>query len=142
MRADDWILKVRLSGQISSWNDDRGYGFVAPSQGGAELFMHISALPRDGSRPTVGETVTYELGRGKNGQPQAVNVVRTAIGPAGGRSRSAARGAARVFIFFENRRDPGGRGARRLWLFLLCHKHYNTSFVILHWRNDGCRRAL
>ena len=71
---------MRLSGTLRSWNDDRGFGFIAPTHGGAELFVHISALPRDGSRPTVGEKLTYELGRGKNGQPQAVNVQREAIG--------------------------------------------------------------
>jgi len=71
---------MRLSGTVRSWNDDRGFGFIAPTHGGAELFMHISALPRDGSRPTVGETVTYELGRGKDGRPQAINVVRQAVG--------------------------------------------------------------
>ena len=71
---------MRLSGTVRSWNHDRGFGFIAPTHGGAELFMHISALPRDGSRPTVGETVTYELGRGQTGRPQAVNVVRQAVG--------------------------------------------------------------
>lgn len=71
---------MRLSGTLRSWNDDRGFGFIAPTHGGAELFVHISALPRDGSRPTVGEKLAYELGRGKNGQPQAVNVQRQAIG--------------------------------------------------------------
>jgi cold shock CspA family protein len=71
---------MRLSGTLRSWNDDRGYGFIAPTHGGAELFVHISALPKDGTRPTVGEKLTYELGRGKDGKPQAVNVVRQAIG--------------------------------------------------------------
>ena len=71
---------MRLSGTLRSWKDDRGFGFIAPTHGGAELFVHISALPRDGSRPTVGEKLTYELGRGKTGQPQAVNVQREAIG--------------------------------------------------------------
>lgn len=71
---------MRLTGTLSSWKDDRGFGFIAPTHGGAELFVHISALPRDGSRPTVGERLTYELGRGKNGQAQAVNVQRAAIG--------------------------------------------------------------
>ena len=78
---------MRLTGKLKSWNDDRGFGFIVPSHGGADLFVHISALPRDGSKPTVGETVTYELGRGKNGQPQAVKVIRTAIGPAASRVR-------------------------------------------------------
>ncbi|MFG6430269.1 cold shock domain-containing protein [Roseateles sp. LYH14W] len=71
---------MRSSGILRSWNEERGFGFIAPAQGGAELFVHISALPRDGSRPIVGETLTFELGRGKDGRPQAVNVVRTAVG--------------------------------------------------------------
>ena len=80
---------MRLSGTLRSWNDDRGFGFIAPTHGGAELFVHISSLPRDGSRPTVGEKLTYELGRGKNGQPQAVGVQRQAIGRTSERSRSS-----------------------------------------------------
>ena len=76
---------MRLPGTLRSWNDDRGFGFIAPTHGGAELFVHISALPRDGSRPTVGEKLSYELGRGKNGQPQAINVQREAIGLASDR---------------------------------------------------------
>ena len=71
---------MRLSGILRSWNDDRGFGFIAPTHGGAELFVHISSLPRDGTRPTVGEELTYELGRGKDGKPQAVNAIRQAIG--------------------------------------------------------------
>ena len=78
---------MRLTGTLRSWKDDRGFGFIAPTHGGAELFVHISALPRDGSRPTVGEKLTYELGRGKNGQPQAVNVQREAIGQTVERAR-------------------------------------------------------
>jgi len=70
----------RLHGILTSWNDGRGFGFIAPTHGGAELFVHISAFPRDGSHPTVGEALAYELGRGKNGQPQAVAVYRKAIG--------------------------------------------------------------
>jgi cold shock CspA family protein len=71
---------MALTGKISSWNDERGFGFIAPRSGGRELFVHISSFPRDGSRPTVGETLTYELGRGKDGKPQAVNVYRQALG--------------------------------------------------------------
>jgi cold shock CspA family protein len=86
---------MRLSGTLRSWKDDRGFGFIAPAHGGAELFVHISALPRDGSRPTVGEKVTYELGRGKNGQAQAVNVQRDAVGQPTERPRIRRAGSGR-----------------------------------------------
>lgn len=71
---------VPPKGTLRTWNDDRGYGFIAPRDGGRELFVHISAFPRDGSRPTVGETLTYELGRGRDGKPAATTVFREAIG--------------------------------------------------------------
>jgi cold shock CspA family protein len=83
---------MRLTGTLRSWNDDRGYGFLAPTHGGPELFVHISELPRDGSRPTVGEKLTYELGRGKNGKPQATNVQRQAIGRWSKNTRTSPRG--------------------------------------------------
>lgn len=69
-----------LRGALRSWNDERGFGFIAPAQGGADVFVHASAFARDGTRPTVGERVSYELGAGRDGKPQAVNVVRLALG--------------------------------------------------------------
>jgi len=71
---------MQLSGTLRSWNDDRGFGFIAPTHGGAEIFVHVSEFPRDGSRPTVGEKLNFELGRGRDGKPQAVKVVRMAVG--------------------------------------------------------------
>ena len=64
------------SGTLRNWNDDRGFGFIAPNDGGPEIFVHISAFPRDGSRPTIGEKLTFELGRGRDGKPQATRVTR------------------------------------------------------------------
>ena len=69
-----------LTGKLRTWNDDRGFGFIAPTGGGSELFVHISAFPRDGSRPKVGEALTYELGSGRDGKPSAVRVFRPASG--------------------------------------------------------------
>ena len=68
------------TGVLRNWRDDRGFGFIAPTQGGAEIFVHIAAFPRDGSRPTVGERLGYELAPGRDGRPQAVNVTRLAVG--------------------------------------------------------------
>jgi cold shock CspA family protein len=57
-----------LTGTLRSWNDDRGFGFIAPTQGGPEVFVHASAFPQDGSRPTIGEKLTYEIERGRDGK--------------------------------------------------------------------------
>ena len=63
------------TGTLKSWNDDRGFGFIA-TPGGRELVVHISAFPLDGLRPMVGETLTYEIGRGRDGKLAAVRVYR------------------------------------------------------------------
>jgi len=82
---------VRLTGVLRSWNDERGFGFIAPTHGGAELFVHVSAFPRDGSRPVEGESLAYELGRGQDGKPQAVRVVRQAFGTRSNRPKVVPR---------------------------------------------------
>jgi cold shock CspA family protein len=69
-----------LTGTLKTWNDDRGFGFITPAGGGSDLFVHISAFPRDGSRPIVGESLSYELGRGKDGKAAAVRVYRQTLG--------------------------------------------------------------
>jgi cold shock CspA family protein len=83
-----------LTGTLRSWNDDPGFGFIAPTHGGAEIFVHVSAFPRDQSKPTVGEKLTYELERGRDGRPQAVKVVRQAVGSSSLRRVASRRGGA------------------------------------------------
>jgi len=69
------------TGTLRTWHDDRGFGFIAPSDGGRELFVHISAFPRDGLRPTVGESLSFEVGPGKDGKQQAIRIQRRAVRP-------------------------------------------------------------
>lgn len=97
---------VREHGTLRSWNDDRGFGFIAPTAGAADIFLHISELPRDGTRPTMGERLSYERGHGKDGRPQARNVVREAFGdtrhikrvPPAQRSQAAGVGSKVIFL--------------------------------------------
>ncbi|WP_084461655.1 cold shock domain-containing protein [Curvibacter gracilis] len=63
----NWVL----NGKLRCWNDERGFGLIAPRNGGREIFVHISSFPREGSRPNFGETVMYELSRGNDGKAQA-----------------------------------------------------------------------
>lgn len=68
------------TGTLRTWHDDRGVGFIAPTNGGHEIFVHISGFAQDGSRPTVGEKLSFELARGQDGRVQACHVVRLAMG--------------------------------------------------------------
>lgn len=83
------------TGTLRTWDEERGFGFIAPRDGGRELFVHISAFPRDGSRPTAGERVIYEVGPGRDGRPCAVRAWRQAIGSAGDGGARRARRAPR-----------------------------------------------
>jgi cold shock CspA family protein len=74
---------MRTHGTLVKWNEERGFGFVAVGQAGAEVFVHVSAFPRDGVRPQVGEIVSFELVPGDGGRQKAVKIQRTrAAGPA------------------------------------------------------------
>lgn len=60
-------------GKLTTWKDDRGFGFIKPSNGSKEVFLHISALQKAGRRPRVGDTISYELKTEVNGKVSAFN---------------------------------------------------------------------
>ncbi|MFQ5958252.1 MAG: cold-shock protein [Alphaproteobacteria bacterium] len=69
-----------MEGTIKWYNGDRGYGFIEPADGGADIFFHASVLEPDmqgenGPRP--GEPVTFEVVDGPRG-PEAAGVGRVA----------------------------------------------------------------
>lgn len=67
---------MRTHGSLTKWNDERGFGFILPAQGTEEIFVHVSAFPRDGSRPQVGELVSFDIETAKDGRKRAVQVLR------------------------------------------------------------------
>jgi cold shock CspA family protein len=66
---------MRTEGTLAKWNDDRGFGFITPTQGGPEVFVHVSAFPKDGRRPTVGERLTFEIETDSAGKKRAKNLL-------------------------------------------------------------------
>ncbi|MDR7307926.1 cold shock and DUF1294 domain-containing protein [Rhodoferax saidenbachensis] len=65
---------MRFEGTIKTWHDDRGFGFIEPTGGGQELFVHIKAFPTSMGRPIVGSKVTFEVEPAAEGKKRAVRV--------------------------------------------------------------------
>lgn len=64
------------NGTVKWFNGTKGYGFIAPDNGGADVFVHISAVERAGlSGLTDGQKVSYDEERDpKKGKTAAVNL--------------------------------------------------------------------
>ena len=63
-------------GKIKFFNANKGFGFIIPDDGGADMFFHVSEL-REGDEITEGVTVQYEVGTDrKTGRPSAHTVDR------------------------------------------------------------------
>lgn len=63
------------TGTVKWFNESKGFGFIAPADGGKDVFVHFSAIQGSGFRVlTEGQTVTFEVEQGPKG-PQARNVV-------------------------------------------------------------------
>ncbi|WP_417702502.1 DUF1294 domain-containing protein [Pseudomonas sp.] len=57
-------------GRLKSWDDAKGFGFIQPLNGGAEVFAHISVMRGD-RRPQPGDQVLFIEGRDERGRPRA-----------------------------------------------------------------------
>jgi CspA family cold shock protein len=63
-------------GTVKWFNNAKGYGFIEPESGGADVFVHHTAIQMEGFRTlTQGEEVVYEATEGPKGM-QARNVMR------------------------------------------------------------------
>lgn len=62
-------------GTVKWFNPTKGYGFIAPQSGGADVFVHITALQKAGlAGLNEGDIVSYELETNR-GKTSAVNLV-------------------------------------------------------------------
>ncbi len=65
---------MRFDGVVKSWNDDRGFGFIEPTHGGQDIFVHIKAFPAGTGRPAPNLSVSFQVETGKDGKKRAMNV--------------------------------------------------------------------
>jgi CspA family cold shock protein len=64
-----------ITGTVKFFNADKGYGFIAPENGGGDAFVHISAVEQAGMRTLdKDQRVSYELETDRRGKTSAVNL--------------------------------------------------------------------
>jgi CspA family cold shock protein len=63
------------TGTVKWFNENKGWGFIVPDDGGDDVFVHYSAIETEGFKTLKeGQKVDYELKLGKNGKYQADSV--------------------------------------------------------------------
>jgi cold shock protein len=73
-------------GTVKFFNEQKGYGFIQPDEGGKDAFVHISAVERAGMRSLrENQRIAYDLQDDNRGKASAVNL-READGADGGQA--------------------------------------------------------
>lgn len=62
-------------GTVKFFNENKGYGFIQPDEGGTDAFVHITAVERAGMRTLrENQRVSYDLEEDRRGKTAAVNL--------------------------------------------------------------------
>jgi uncharacterized membrane protein YsdA (DUF1294 family)/cold shock CspA family protein len=68
-------LMTRREGRLVEWFPDRGFGFIAPDDGGPSVFLHIKSLPKEDKKLDIGQAYSFDAVTDARGREQARNVV-------------------------------------------------------------------
>ncbi|MXP26796.1 cold-shock protein [Altererythrobacter indicus] len=62
-------------GKVKFFNQDKGYGFIEPEEGGSDSFVHISAVQAAGMTTLKeDQRLSYDIEQGRNGKASAINL--------------------------------------------------------------------
>jgi CspA family cold shock protein len=65
------------NGTVKWFNTTKGYGFIAPDDGGVDIFVHISAVEQSGLTGLADDQkVTFDLIEGRDGRKMAGNIAK------------------------------------------------------------------
>ncbi|AGH43300.1 cold shock and DUF1294 domain-containing protein [Paraglaciecola psychrophila] len=59
---------MRYKGKLIKWNVDKAFGFIQPNAGGADIFIHKSALFNRKRTPQINDIITFSMNKGKDGR--------------------------------------------------------------------------
>lgn len=65
---------MRYQGKITTWKDEKGFGFVTTNASGEKAFFHIKSISNRSKRPAEGDKITYELIKDENNRIRAENI--------------------------------------------------------------------
>lgn len=65
---------MAVQGRLTDWNDERGFGYITPLEGGPTVFAHISEFPRSQRRPYATDLVTFDTAVDDRGRTRAVKI--------------------------------------------------------------------
>lgn len=61
-------------GTVTSWKEDKKFGFIKTATSDKEVFFHISDLKRGSRQPYVGEMLQFDIQTGRDGKVKATNI--------------------------------------------------------------------
>jgi uncharacterized membrane protein YsdA (DUF1294 family)/cold shock CspA family protein len=69
---------MRRKGKVTTWHDDKGFGFVSPFDDSKQVFIHIKSFSNRNRRPQINDVVTFSMSSDKQGRPCAARAVLAA----------------------------------------------------------------
>ncbi len=65
---------MRCKGKLTSWNEEKGFGFITPTDSGKRIFVHITSFINRGRFQEVDQSVTYTVFLDNQGRSCAIEV--------------------------------------------------------------------
>jgi CspA family cold shock protein len=117
IRIGDWkkLRTVEMPrGTVKFFNDAKGFGFIAPEDGGPDVFVHVSAVERAGLGGLgEGDEIAFEIEQDRrSGKASAVDLVVTGHGAPSPQRSSRPGFASRGRGFDHDEPRRGGAGSR------------------------------